>query len=282
VLIKAKLIFLTALAVTALAWTGCGSGNNNIILATTTSVQDTGFLDKVIPLFESAQGYNVKVIAVGSGQALAMGRRGEADLLLVHSPDDEEKFVKEGCGISRRPLMFNFFVILGPADDPAGVSKAGFPTNAFRFIYEKRAPFVSRGDNSGTHQREKKLWQVTGIFAPGQSPDYPGYIQTGQGMSETITIADQKKAYTLSDYGTYLARKDKISLKPVFNEPSQPTDSSLINIYSVIELNPERFAKINATGAKALAGFLASKEVAEIIRNYGRNKYGEPMFSIIK
>ena len=177
------------------------AASKNIILATTTSTQDSGLLDVLIPLFEKETGYFVKTIAVGSGQAMAMGKKGEADVLLVHSPDDEKKFMAEGFGVNRRLVMHNDFIIVGPASDPAGVRGAKTSADAFRKIASTGALFLSRGDNSGTHAKEKKLWKAAGISPDGQK----WYQQTGLGMGETLNVAAEKKGYTLADRGTYLA-----------------------------------------------------------------------------
>jgi tungstate transport system substrate-binding protein len=238
------------------------------ILATTTSTQDSGLLDELIPLFEKQTGYQIKTIAVGSGQAIAMGKRGEADVLLVHSPDAEKALVADGAGINRRIVMHNDFVLLGPATDPAGVAKHT-AAESFQRVASTKSLFMSRGDNSGTHVQELKLWKAAGIAVEGQA----WYQQTGQGMGQTLAIAAEKKAYTLSDRGTYLALKKKIGLA-ILHEG----DPSLMNVYHVIEVNPARFPKVNAAGARAFADFMVSKPVQARIKEFGIKLYGSPLF----
>jgi tungstate transport system substrate-binding protein len=239
-----------------------------VILATTTSTQDSGLLDELIPRFEKQTGYQVKTIAVGSGQAIAMGKRGEADVLLVHSPEAEKALVAEGSGVNRRIVMHNDFILLGPAADPAGIrGKAAGP--ALQAIPSAGAIFMSRGDNSGTHAQEKKLWAAAGLRPEGQA----WYQQTGLGMGQTLAIAAEKRAYTLSDRGTYLALRKKLGLE-ILSEG----DAALLNVYHVIEVNPARFSKVNAPGARAFADFLVSKDVQTLIKNYGISTYGAPLF----
>jgi tungstate transport system substrate-binding protein len=240
----------------------------SVILATTTSTQDSGLLDELIPLFEKQTGYQIKTIAVGSGQAIAMGKRGEADVLLVHSPDAEKALVADGAGIYRRIVMHNDFVVLGPSTDPAGIAKRS-AMESFQRIASTKSLFISRGDNSGTHAQELKLWKLAAIAVEGQT----WYQQTGQGMGQTLAIAAEKKAYTLSDRGTYLALKKKLGLV-VLHEG----DPSLMNVYHVIEVNPARFPKVNAAGARAFADFLVSKPVQARIKEFGIKLYGSPLF----
>jgi tungstate transport system substrate-binding protein len=245
--------------------------NKAVILATTTSTQDSGLLDVLLPEFEKATGYFVKTISVGSGQAIAMGRKGEADVLLVHSPDDEEKLVADGFAVDRQRVMHNDFVIVGPAADPAGIRSAKDSGEAFRKIARAGALFVSRGDNSGTHARERKIWKAAGIPMEGK----PWYQQTGLGMGETLNVAAEKGGYTLADRGTYLAlnRKKRLGLEIlVQGEPS------LLNVYHVMVVNPERWPKVNRAGAKAFADFLVSKQTQELIRRFGVERFGEPLF----
>jgi len=239
-----------------------------LILATTTSTQDSGLLDELIPLFEKQTGHVVKTIAVGSGQAMAMGKRGEADVLLVHSPEAEKALVAEGSGINRRMVMHNDFVLVGPESDPAGIAKHTAMESLQR-IAAAKSPFLSRGDNSGTHAQELKLWKAAGIGPEGQA----WYQQTGQGMGQTLAIAAEKRAYTLSDRGTYLALKKKIGL-PILHEG----DPSLRNVYHVIEVNPARFPKVNGAGARAFADFMVSKAVQKRIKEFGKATYGPPLF----
>ncbi len=239
-----------------------------VILATTTSTQDSGLLDELLPLFEKQTGYQVKTIAVGSGQAIAMGKRGEADVLLVHSPEAEKALVAEGSGVNRRIVMHNDFILVGPAADPAGIAKHT-AAESFQRIAATKSLFLSRGDNSGTHAQELKLWKAAGIPFEGQT----WYQQTGQGMGQTLAIATEKKAYTLSDRGTYLALRKKLGL-PILHEG----DPALRNVYHVIEVNPARFPKANAAGARAFADFMVSKPVQARIKEFGISLYGSPLF----
>ncbi|HOP85034.1 MAG TPA: substrate-binding domain-containing protein [Syntrophorhabdaceae bacterium] len=241
----------------------------NVILATTTSTQDSGLLDVLIPIFEKKTGYFVKTIAVGTGQALAMGRKGEADVLLVHAPEEEEKFVAEGYGIRRRLVMHNDFVIVGPKSDPAKIKGTKSAVQAFKRIAETKSLFISRGDNSGTHAKEKTIWKATGIKCEGEK----WYQETGLGMGQTLNVASEKKAYTLTDRGTYLALKKRLDLD-ILSEG----DRLLFNIYHVIEVNPERFPKVNSQGAQAFSDFLVSKEAQNIIKTFGIEKFGSPLF----
>lgn len=239
-----------------------------VILATTTSTQDSGLLDELIPVFEKETGYVVKTIAVGSGQAIAMGKRGEADVLLVHSPEAEKALVADGAGIHRRIVMHNDFILVGPPADPAGTAKRTAQESLQR-IAATKSLFLSRGDNSGTHAQELKLWKAAAISVEGQA----WYQQTGQGMGQTLAIAAEKKAYTLSDRGTYLALRKKLGLA-ILHEG----DPSLQNVYHVIEVNPERFPKVNAAGGRAFADFMVSKGVQKRIKEFGIATYGSPLF----
>ena len=240
----------------------------SVILATTTSTQDSGLLDELLPIFERQTGYVVKTIAVGSGQAIAMGRRGEADVLLVHSPDAEEALEAGGAGIHRRLVMHNDFILVGPARDPAGIANRT-ALEGFRRIAASKALFLSRGDNSGTHAQEQKLWKAAGLAPEGQA----WYQQTGLGMGQTLAIAADKSAYTLSDRGTYLALREKLDLHLL-----QEGDPSLRNSYHVIELDPARFPRVNAPGGRAFADFLVSKTAQDRITEFGIATYGSPLF----
>lgn len=246
-----------------------GAASKSIILATTTSTQDSGLLDVLIPVFEKDTGYFVKTIAVGSGQAMAMGQKGEADVLLVHSPDAEKKFMAEGFGTSRRLVMHNDFVIVGPANDPARIRGVKTSIDALKKIAQAGSLFLSRGDNSGTHAKEKGLWKATGINPDGQK----WYQQTGLGMGETLNIAAEKKGYTLTDRGTYLALRKTLGLAILVEG-----DAKLLNVYNVIELNAAKWPKINVAGGKAFADFMVSKKAQELIGKFGVEKFGAPLF----
>ena len=241
----------------------------NIILATTTSTQDTGLLDVLIPIFEKQTGYFVKTIAVGSGQAMTMGQKGEADVMLVHSPDAEKKFVEEGFGINRRLVMHNDFIIVGPGADPAKIKGVKSSAEALKLVAKAGGLFLSRGDNSGTDAKEKTLWKKAEINPTGQK----WYQETGLGMGQTLSVAAEKKGYTLADRGTYLSLKKNLGLDILVEG-----DSALLNIYHVIEVNSAKWPKANAEGAKAFADFMVSKSTQEIIKTFGVDKYGAPLF----
>jgi tungstate transport system substrate-binding protein len=242
-----------------------------VILATTTSTQDSGLLDALLPTFQKETGYVVKTISVGSGQAMAMGRRGEADVLLVHSPADEQKLVDEGFGVNRRLVMHNDFIMVGPSGDPAKVKGAKSSKEAMATIALTGALFVSRGDNSGTHSKEKTLWKAAGV-----SPDGQGwYQQTGLGMGETLAVASEKAAYTLTDRATYLAlsKARRLQLEIVLEK-----EPLLLNVYHVIEVAPARWPRVNGAGARAFADYLVSPKVQEVIGRFGAEKFGAPLF----
>lgn len=267
-----KNIFLCALLALALVialHAGVRAAGKDIILATTTSTQDSGLLDILVPLFQKKTGYFVKTIAVGSGQAMAMGERGEADVLLVHSPESELKFMQGGHGVNRRIVMHNDFIIVGPKSDGANIRGMKSAADSFRKIASSSSLFLSRGDNSGTHAKEIKIWQKAGI-APERKR---WYQQTGLGMGQTLNVAAEKGGYTIADRGTYLALKKNIPLDIMVEG-----DVSLRNIYHVIEINPAKHAGINSAGARAFARFIVSREAQSIIRDFGVAKYGAPLF----
>ncbi|MBM4338197.1 MAG: tungsten ABC transporter substrate-binding protein [Deltaproteobacteria bacterium] len=241
----------------------------NIILATTTSTQDSGLLDVLIPIFEKKTGYFVKTIAVGSGQAMAMGQKGEADVLLVHSPAAEKKFVADGDGINRRIIMHNDYIIVGPPGDPVKIKAVKPTSTAFKKIASEKGLFLSRGDNSGTHSKERDIWKTAGINPEGEK----WYQQTGLGMGQTLNVAAEKKGYTLADRGTYLALRKNLGLDILVEG-----DAILLNVYHVIEVNPAKWPKVNAAGGKAFADFMVAKETQEIIRTFGVDKFGSPLF----
>jgi len=263
-----KLIFLFAtvlLSLTSYAW----SASTTVILATTTSTQDSGLLDVLVSQFEKESGYRLKVISVGSGQAMKMGERGEADVLLVHSPEVEKKFMADGFGTTRRLVMHNDFVIVGPAADPAKVLSSSASTDALKRIARSGTLFASRGDNSGTHAKEKGLWKATGINPEGQK----WYQQTGLGMGQTLNVAAEKRGYTLTDRATFLALKKNLGLVILAEG-----DSTLLNIYHVIEINATRWPRVNAPGGKAFADFVLSRKIQDVIGRFGIEKFGAPLF----
>ncbi|MBI4317666.1 MAG: substrate-binding domain-containing protein [Chloroflexi bacterium] len=245
------------------------SDNPQLILATTTSTQDSGLLDLLIPLFGKQTGYRVKPIAVGSGQAIAMGERAEADVLLVHAPDAEQKFMQAGHGADRRLIMHNDFVLVGPPSDTAGVKGKKTAREALRGIAAAKAPFFSRADESGTHQLEKKLWKEAGLEPAGQE----WYRQSGQGMGATLNVASEKNGYTLTDRATYLSTRKNLSLAILLEG-----DTSLLNVYHVITVNPQKSPKINVAGARAFAAFMVAPETQAAIGKFGTDRFGEPLF----
>lgn len=239
-----------------------------ITLATTTSARDSGLLDALLPLFERQSGIEVKVVAAGSGQALELGRRGDADVLLTHAPHDEERFMAAGHGRARFPLMHNAFVIVGPADDPAGVHRAETAAEAFRRIAAARSPFVSRADESGTHQRERQIWADAET-----EPEGDWYIQAGSGMAAALRMAREKGAYTLSDRGTFLSLRRSLHLRGHFEG-----DPLLVNRYSVTLVDPQPGAQERSEAAAAFARFLRSPQAREVIAEFGVERFGEPLF----
>jgi tungstate transport system substrate-binding protein len=239
-----------------------------VILSTTTSTQDSGLLDVLVPLFERQTGYSVKTIAVGTGQALALAGRGEADVVLAHAPALERKYIADGKMLNRRLVMYNDFVIIGPAEDPAKIKGMTKAADAMKAIATTGSRFVSRGDNSGTHNLEKELWKLAGV-----EPQTGWYIESGQGMGATLGIADDRKAYTLTDRGTYLAFQKRVRL-PILLEGDRP----LLNLYSVMQVNPANGPRVNTAGGRAFADFMVSADVQKVIRTFGVARYGQPLF----
>ena len=259
-----------ALALLLDASAGLSAQRKDIILATTTSTRDAGLLDSLLPLFERQTGYHVKVIAVGSGQALEMGRRGDADLVLSHAPEAERTLTDSGYFVRRRLVMHNEFLIVGPPHDPAGVRGVSDAITAFERIAERHAPFVSRGDKSGTHQRELGLWRRAQVSQP---PPGDWYIESGQGMGATLQLASEKGAYTLTDQATYLTWRDRIDLVPMLER-----DSLLYNVYHVLELNPRNAPRINVQGGRALADFFVAAETQRLIGRFRKARFGQSVF----
>ncbi|QWV91896.1 substrate-binding domain-containing protein [Geomonas oryzisoli] len=264
-------VALFLLSAVATVSTGWAAEHKNLILATTTSTQDSGLLDVLIPIFEKQTGYFVKTISVGSGQAMKMGEKGEADVLLVHSPDAEKKFMADGFGVNRKLVMHNDFILLGPANDPAKIRGAKTAADAIKSIAKANALWLSRGDNSGTHAKEKGLFKAAAINPEGQK----WFQQTGLGMGETLNVAAEKKGYLLADRGTYLALNKKAHLGLEIMVQGEP---KLLNVYHVIEVNPAKWPKVNNAGAKAFADFMVSKKTQEIISTFGKKEFGSPLF----
>ena len=275
---RKRTLGLLCLLIALLAPTACGDDDDNggasdsrdrpLILATTTSTQDSGLLDVLVPAFGNEADRQVKTVAVGSGEAIELGSRGEADVLLVHSPDDEEEFMASGKGGTRRLVMHNDFVVVGPPDDPAGIRGMSSTAALERIAQNGEAPFISRGDDSGTHALELKLWDAAGVRPAGS-----WYQETGQGMGATLRIADQKRAYTVADRGTYLSTEDSTDLDVlVTGEPR------LLNVYHVIDVDPGAGPRVNAAGGRAFADWIVSPAAQRMIGAFGRKEFGRPLF----
>jgi len=266
--IKSFVVALLLVWVFSSGANGAEVSQRTVILSTTTSTQDSGLLDVLIPLFETQTGYSVKTISVGTGQALALAAKGDADVALVHAPSLEKQYVAEGKLLNRRLVMYNDFVIIGPKEDPAKARLAKSAVGALKAIEQAKASFVSRGDNSGTHTLEKALWKSAGI-----EPKGAWYIEAGQGMGATLGIANERNAYTITDRGTYLALAKRVSL-PILIEG----DKALLNIYSVMEVNPANGPRINSAGGKAFADFMVAPQTQNVIRSFGVEKFGQSLF----
>jgi tungstate transport system substrate-binding protein len=282
-------ILLTLLLVLAVALSACGPAptqeptavpapttpaNPDLILATTTSTQDSGLLDVLVPLFEQQTGYKVKTVAVGSGAAIQMGQEGNADVLLVHSPSAETTFMSDGWGKERFLVMHNDFIIVGPASDPAAIKGLG-PKDAFVAIAkagdEGKAFFIARADKSGTSTKELDFWKKAALDPAGTKPAW--YIETGQGMGATLTITSEKGAYTLTDRATYLANKDKLQLEILLEG-----NNALLNVYHVITVDPAKWPKVNYDGAMAFAKWITSPDIQQVIAGFGKDKFGQSLF----
>jgi tungstate transport system substrate-binding protein len=261
---RGLLVAVLLSALPGVAW----AQSSTVILSTTTSMQDSGLLDVLVPMFEKKTGLTVKTISVGTGQALALAARGEADVTLAHAPSVERKYVEEGKLLNRRLVMYNDFVLIGPPEDPARIK--GFPKalDAMKRIAESRSRFVSRGDKSGTHTLELGLWKQAAVEPAG-----PWYIESGQGMGQTLGIANDRRAYTLTDRATWLAFQKRVSL-PVLVEKDKP----LLNIYSVMEVNPANGPRVNGAGGRALAEFILAPETQAVIKTFGMDRFGQPLF----
>jgi tungstate transport system substrate-binding protein len=243
-------------------------GSRTVILSTTTSTQDSGLLDVLVPLFEKRTGYSLKAIPVGTGQALALAARGEADVTLAHAPSLEKTYVADGKLHGRRLVMYNDFLLIGPGADPAKIRGEKRVVAALERIAGAQARFVSRGDRSGTHTLELRLWKAAGI-----TPGAPWYIESGQGMGATLGIASDRRGYTLTDRATLLAFARRVDLEPMVEG-----DRLLLNIYSVMEVNPANGPRVNAAGGKAFADFMLAAETQAVIETFGVDRYGQPLF----
>jgi tungstate transport system substrate-binding protein len=266
---RRPILILLALTLALTAVTSAQApASRTVILSTTTSTQDSGLLDVLVPLFEKQTGYSVKTISVGTGQALALAARGEADVTLAHAPGAEQKDVAEGTMHNRRLVMYNDFVLIGPAADPAKAKGETSVTAALGKIAGAQARFVSRGDRSGTHTLERALWKAAGV-----TPGAPWYIESGQGMGATLGIANDRRGYTLTDRATMLAFAKRVDLEPMVER-----DKRLLNIYSVMEVNPANGPRVNTAGGKAFADFMLAPETQAVIETFGVDTYGQPLF----
>ena len=269
--VAGRLVPATVLAAALLLTPGiysCGGGSDELILATTTSTQDSGLLDVLIPQFEKEHEYKVKTVAVGSGEALRLAGEGEADVVLAHSPKAEEDFMAAGNGKSRLVVMHNDFIIVGPAGDPAGIKATATAADAFKKIAAAEALFLSRGDQSGTNTKELSLWTSAGI-----QPSGAWYQETGSGMGATLNVASEKQGYTLSDRGTYLAQKKNLDLDLLVEG-----DKALFNQYHVIVVDPKKHSNVNAQGAQDFASWITSPAVQATIGQFGVKEYGQQLF----
>jgi tungstate transport system substrate-binding protein len=244
--------------------------NPNLILATTTSTQDSGLLDVLVPMFQEQTGYVVQTVAVGSGEAIKMGQEGNADVLLVHSPAAEVTFMSDGWGKDRALIMHNDFIIVGPAADPAKIKELG-PADAFKAIAAAGATFVARADKSGTSTKELGIWKKAELDPATEKPAW--YLETGQGMGATLTIASEKGAYTLTDRATYLANKDKLQLEILVEG-----NKTLLNVYHVMTVDPAKWPKVNYDGAIAFLKFMTDPATQKVIGEFGLEKFGQPLF----
>jgi len=271
--------FRPPVLIAALAWLALlapsaapGADAPELLLATTTSVRDSGLLDAILPPFTAKTGIRVKVIAVGSGAALEMARKGDADLVIAHAAESEAKLVSEGALVDRRPFAENYFLIAGPADDPAHVKGAASAAQAIQRIAAAKAPFATRGDESGTHQRERKLFEGAGL---PPDPIWPGVLRTGSGMGQTLQVAGEKRAYVLTDEATFRAFRERTGLV-AFSGP----DPALRNVYSVLLVPPSRFGtgRIHAAEARSLAAYLVEPATLERIARFGAADGAPPLF----
>jgi tungstate transport system substrate-binding protein len=269
-------LFLSLFVLLAVMLSACAPAtkpaptNPNLILATTTSTQDSGLLDVLIPLFEAQTGYTVQTVAVGSGQAMTMGQEGNADVLLVHSPSAEVTFMSDGWGKERVLVMHNDFIIVGPAADPAKI-KGLSAVDAFKAIAAAEATFVARADKSGTSTKELGIWKKAELDPATTKPVW--YIETGQGMGASLTITSEKGGYTLTDRATFLANKANLQLEILLEG-----DNSLLNVYHVISVNPDKWPKVNYEGAMAFIKFLTDPATQDVIGKFGLDKYGQQLF----
>ncbi len=275
-----KLLAISLALIMVLCFAACGGEESKtdaenlvIRMATTTSVDNSGLLQYLFPYFEKATGYKVEHQAVGTGDAIKLAKDGNADLILVHAKASEEEFIAGGYGVERIPFMYNYFVIVGPADDPAGIKDSANAAEAFAKIKASGSPFISRGDDSGTHKAELKIW---GENAPDAEKD-EWYISAGKGMGASLTMASEMGAYCLTDKATYLSMKDNLELDIIIEE-----SEDMKNTYSVIACNPDKLEGLNTEGAKAFIEWITGDEASALIAKYGKEQYGEALFYLIE
>ncbi len=274
VLISLMLIFTLAACGSNTDDDGAKAPDNPVIrMSTTTSVNDSGLLPYLLPAFEAATGYTVEVQSAGTGAAIQKAKDGNADLILVHAKASEEEFITEGYGVKRIPFMYNYFVVVGPEADPAAIKDSEDAASAFAKIADAKAPFVSRGDDSGTHKAELKIW---GEAIPDSAKD-DWYISAGQGMGACLTMASEKGAYCLTDKATFLSNKADLDLDIILAE-----GEDMKNTYSLIECNPEKLEGVNTEGAKALIEWMTGDEASALIAKYGEEEYGSPLFYLME
>lgn len=269
---KSVVVLLSMILVVSLA--ACSSNkvkNPNLTLSTTTSLNDTGLYDYLAPILKQDTGIELKVLSQGTGQAIQTAMDGNADLIFVHSKTAEDKFISDGYGIKRIPIMYNYFVVVGPKSDPAKIKGSGLnATDAFAKIAGSKSKFVSRGDNSGTNNKENTLWKAANI-----TPSGDWYVSAGKGMGAVLTMANEMQAYTLTDKATYLSMKDKLDLEIVVD-----ASADLKNQYTVIQINPDKIKTINTEASDAFVKWITSDKVLKLIGEYGKDKYGEPLFIV--
>jgi tungstate transport system substrate-binding protein len=272
-----RLIQVTVVILLVSLLVACGPGEPQVLrLATTTSTADSGLLDAILPAFEEEHNARVDVVAVGTGQALALGEAGDADVLLVHARSREDEFLAAGHGTARYDVMYNDFILVGPAEDPAGVSGMATAAEALAAISTTGSPFASRGDDSGTHTKELSLWEAAGI-----TPEAPWYASLGQGMGETLTYANEQQAYTLADRGTFLAQQANLPNLAVLvggSTIAENGDPALLNPYGVLLVNPDKGEHIQADLAREFAEWLISAETQQAIAGFGQDTFGQPLF----
>jgi tungstate transport system substrate-binding protein len=264
--VAARVAFIALLVAAALS--ACGGGKDELLLGATTSVQDPGLLDELVAAFEEDYDYDVKPIVQGSGQIIELARRGELDVIMTHSPGDEQKLLDEGIALERTSVMRNYFLLAGPESDPAAVAGASSLREAFRRIAESEAGFVSRGDGSGTHRRELATWETAGIDPAGES----WYRESAAGQGQSVLVANDSDDYTLVDSSTFIALENRLQIIELFRDEEQP------NVYSVLRLDSEELSEVNDEAAAAWIEFMTSERGQRVIDEYGREEYGKSLF----